>query len=236
MKIAGFQKLVFDKIDNKPTAIIYLAHCNFRCPYCSSKESVVPEIIDEHLPLSEKEILSFLKNRKDWLDSVLITGGEPTIHKDLPKFSRKIKKIGYRIKLETNGSNPGMIKEMVVNGLIDFLAVDIKAPKNKYNKAIGIEGGTLFYLLDKIERTIELAKNSGIDYEFRTTVVPKILSRGDVIKIIHWLKPAKRYVIQKFQPVKTIDNNFEKIEPYSDDFYVSLVRAAAPFFDEVHLR
>ncbi len=236
MEITYFKKISFNDVPGKPAAVIYLPYCNFRCPYCFSKENVLPELAKKNSSIPEKEILSFLKGKREWIDTVLITGGEPTLHKSLPKFCAKLKKIGYRVKIETNGSNPEMIELLVKNRLVDCLSIDIKAPKGKYSKVIGISKVSVFYLLEKIERTINLTKKSDIDYEFKTTVVPQILSKKDVLEIIKWLKPAKKFVIQKFKPTKTIDSRFEKVKPYSDDFYNSLLKAASPFFDDVRIQ
>ena len=149
MIIGGVQKLSLIDYPQKLAATIFLVGCNFRCPFCYNPELVLPEKIKEHSFFSQKEVLSFLKERKGLLEGVCLGGGEPTIHQDLPKFCQKIKKMGYLIKLDTNGSNPEMLKELIEKNLIDYLAIDVKAPKEKYLKVIGQKGCSQFYLLEK---------------------------------------------------------------------------------------
>lgn len=205
MKIGGLQKLSLIDYPGKTAATVFLIGCNFKCGFCHN-----PELIKGNVPeISEKEFFSFLDERKDFLDGVCITGGEPTIHKDLIDFIKKIKEKGFLVKLDTNGSNPEMLKELL--GSVDFVAMDIKTSKEGYNKAVGVNVD-----LKKIEESVELIKNSGVDYEFRTTVVPSIVDKKDIKEIRKWLKGVKKYALQQFQNKKVLDKAFEKIEPYSD--------------------
>jgi len=203
MKIGGLQKLSLIDYPGKTAATVFLVGCNFKCGFCHN-----PELVKGNIPeISEKEFFSFLDERKDFLDGVCITGGEPTIHKDLISFVKKIKKKGFLVKLDTNGSNPEMLKKLL--GLIDFVAMDIKTSKKGYDKAVGKKVD-----FKKIEKSVELIKNSKVDYEFRTTVVPGIV--GDFEEIGKWLKGVKKYVLQQFQNKKVLDKSFKKIEPYSN--------------------
>jgi pyruvate formate lyase activating enzyme len=162
-----------------------------------------------------------LKKRKGLLDGVVICGGEPTIYKELPAFAKKIKKLGYLVKLDTNGSNPKMLKTLIGKKLIDYVAMDIKAPlgvkiKNSelriqnYDAATGTKVN-----LNKIKKSIEIIKNSRIDYEFRTTIIPKLHNQKDIVEIAKQLKGAKTYVLQQFKPEKTIDSKYKKYKPFS---------------------
>jgi pyruvate formate lyase activating enzyme len=196
---------------------------------------VLPGKIKNQPEIPEKEILDFLKERQGLLQGVVLTGGEPTIYKDLPNFIKKIRTIGYSVKLDTNGSNPKMLKSLIDKKLIDYVAMDIKAPlenkklKNKsrkYEKATGVKG-----FLDKVKKSIKIIKDSGIDYEFRTTVVPTIHTREDVLQMAREISPAKRYYLQNFRPEKTISPKFQKIKPYPVEFLLEIREIIAPFFE-----
>jgi pyruvate formate lyase activating enzyme len=229
MQIGGLQKLTLIDYPGKIACTVFLIGCNLRCPWCYSQELVLPEKNKKQPKISEKEFFKFLKERKELLEAVVVCGGEPTLNKDLPEFIKKIKKFGYLVKLDTNGSSPEMLKELIDNRLIDYVAMDIKAPlksqkpkvksqnynskfKNKYEQATGIKIN-----LENIRKSIKIIKNSGgINYEFRTTVVPGIHTKKDILQIARDISPVKKYCLQNFRPEKTIDPSFIKIKPYSD--------------------
>ena len=231
MQICGLQKLTLIDFPGCLAATVFLCGCNFRCPWCYSRELVLPEEIKKQPEISEKELFSFLKERKGLLEGVVICGGEPTIHKELPGLVKKIKKLGYLVKLDTNGSNPKMIKKLIEDKLIDYVAMDVKLPKNKYPKIF--KGGVK---IENIEESIKILKEGKIDYEFRTTVVPTILDKEDIIKIAKWLSPAKKYYLQNFRAEKTIDPKFEKIKPYPDKYLLEIQKTVAPFFEICEVR
>ena len=212
MILGGLQKLTLIDYPGKLSCTAFLIGCNFRCPWCYSKELVLPEEIKKQPKISERVFFNFLKKRKKFLEGVVLGGGEPTIHKDLPDFIKKIKKMGYQVKLDTNGSNPKMIKHLIDNSLVDYIAMDVKAPKEKYNEAVGIEVD-----IRKIQESINLLKEEKVDYEFRTTLVPKLLTKEDIVNIAKWLKGAKIYYLQQFRPEKTIDPNYEKYKPFGQE-------------------
>ncbi len=236
MKIAGIQKLTLIDYPGKLACTVFLTGCNFRCPFCYNPQLVLPEKISEFPFLSEKDFFNFLKERKDYLEGVCIGGGEPTMSEDLPQFCQKIKKIGYQIKLDTNGSNPQMLQDLIKRNLVDYVAMDIKAPSEKYPKLIGLEDVSPFSLLGKIEQSIEILKTSNIDYEFRTTVVPGLLNREDILKIRRWISPAKKYVLQNFRPEKTLDPNFQNIQSYPPSYLFRIQKAISPFFEVCEVR
>jgi pyruvate formate lyase activating enzyme len=209
MNIGGLQKVTLVDYPGEIACAVFLSGCNFRCPWCHNPELVWPEKIKKHPKISEKTFFSFLKQRKGLLDGVCITGGEPTIYKNLPGFIKKIKKLGFLVKLDTNGSNPEMLKKLINNRLIDYVAMDVKAPlKNQnYNKAIGAKVD-----LTKIKKSIELIKNSGLDYEFRTTVLPKIHKDEDIINIAKYLKGTKIYYLQPYRKPNLKIINQKKLE------------------------
>ena len=231
MQICGLQKLTLIDFPGCLAATVFLCGCNFRCPWCYSRELVLPEEIKKQPEISEKELFSFLKERKRLLEGVVICGGEPTIHKELPGFVKKIKKLGYLVKLDTNGSNPKMIKKLIEDKLIDYVAMDVKLPKNKYPKIF--KGGVK---IENIEKSIKILKDGKINYEFRTTVVPTILDKEDIMKIAKWLSPAKKYYLQNFRAEKTIDPKFEKIKPYPDKYLLEIQKQASPFFEICEVR
>lgn len=251
IQIGGLQKFTLLDFPGRLAAIVFLIGCNFKCPFCYSSELVLPEKIKKQPKISEKSFFDFLKERKNLLEGVVICGGEPTINNDLPQFCQKIKKLGYLVKLDTNGSNPEMLKKLIEKKFVDYIAMDIKAPIsvktqnsntkcqndnsklkiNNYQQATGTRVN-----LSNIKKSIEIIKNSGIDYEFRTTVVPTIHTKEDILQIVKEISPAKRYFLQNFRPEKTIDSQFEKIKPYPHEFLLQLQKVISPFFESCQIR
>ncbi len=203
MIIAGLQKLTLLDYPGKVACIIFTPWCNFRCVYCHNYELVFNK--RPHIP--EEEILNFLKDRMGLLDGVVITGGEPTLQKDLPKFISKIKRMGYLVKLDTNGSNPSMIKELLSKGLLDFIAMDVKAPFSKYKEVVGVDVDT-----DLLKESIKIIMSSKVDYVFRTTAWPK-LTLEDYEEIGKQIKGAKLYHLQQFSNKYTLDPTASKVQP-----------------------
>jgi pyruvate formate lyase activating enzyme len=242
MEFGGIEKTTLIDYPGRVAATIFLLGCNFRCPFCYSAELVLPEKIKEQPKISKKEILDFLKERRELLEGIVICGGEPTIHGKLPDFIRKIKDLGYSVKLDTNGSNPEMLKRLIDGKLIDYVAMDIKAPLGakiqnskfkiqKYERATGVKAD-----LNKIRESIEIIKKSEIDYEFRTTVVPTFHSKEDIIQIARDISPAKKYYLQNFRAEKTLDPRFEKIKPFSGDFLSGIKEEISHLFDVCKIR
>ncbi len=231
MKIGGLQKLTLIDFPGKLACTVFLTGCNFRCPWCYSRELVLPEEIKKQPQIPEKDFFAFLSERKKLLEGVVICGGEPTIQKGLPDFIKKIKKMSYAVKLDTNGSNPEMLKKLINKNLIDYVAMDVKLPKEKYPK---IFKGKV--KIKDMEESIKVLKNSKIDYEFRTTIIPTVLKKEDVIKIVKWIKGAPKYCLQQFRPEKTIDPRFEKIKPYPEKYLLEIQKAISPFFEVCEIR
>ncbi len=231
IEIGGLQKLTLIDYPGRVAATVFLIGCNFRCPFCYSGELVLPERIKKQPRISEKDYFDFLKERKELLEGVVICGGEPTIHKELPDFCKKIKDLGFLVKLDTNGSNPKMLEKLIDEKLINYVAMDLKAPKTKYSQAAGVEVDT-----KKIQKSIDILKEEKIDYEFRSTIVPTIHAKEDVIKMAKWIKGAKKYYLQNFRPEKTINPKFEKIKSYPQEFLVSIQKVISPFFEVCQIR
>jgi len=236
MKIAGIQKLTLIDYPGKLACTVFLTVCNFRCPFCYNPQLVLPEKISKVSFLSEREFFNFLKEKKDYLEGVCIGGGEPTVSEDLPEFCKRIKKLGYKVKIDTNGSNPQMLQDLIKRNLVDYIAMDIKAPSEKYPKLIGLEDVSPFSLLGKIEQSISILKTSNIDYEFRTTVVPGLLDKEDILKITKWISPAKKYVLQNFQSERTLDPNLTHLNSYPSEFLHKIKQSIEPFFETCQVR
>ena len=227
MKIGGFQRFSLIDYPGKICAIIFTQGCNFRCPYCHNPELVEPNRFQE--PISSDEILKFLHKRTGRLDAVSITGGEPTLHSDLPDFMKECKKMGYLIKLDSNGSNPEMLESIIRSELVNYLAMDIKAPLYKYSQVTCSEVDQ-----QKIVRSIDLIEKSGIDYEFRSTLVQKLLTTDDVLDMGQLLGNAKRYLLQKFVPSKILSE--DKFSSFSSEMLNFLAKKLSSNFSEFHVR
>jgi pyruvate formate lyase activating enzyme len=210
MKIGGLQKFSLIDYPGRISAIVFTQGCNFRCPYCHNPELVDPVQYGPVLP--EEEVISFLEKRRGKLDAVTMTGGEPTLQPDLDRFLQEIKKMGYLIKLDTNGSMPDTLERLIHAGLVDYLAMDVKGPLKKYGQIAGTEVQTR-----KIRKSIALIANSGIDHEFRTTVVRSQLDNEDLIAIAGLLKNGRLHVLQTFVPVKTLCPEFLAETSYSPE-------------------
>lgn len=230
MLIKGLQKLTLIDYPGKIATTIFIFGCNFRCPYCHNPELLNASEAKKFRAYSKEEILRFLKERCDFLEGVCITGGEPTLSKDLPTLIKSIKKIGYVIKLDTNGTNPKMLRELIKAKLIDYIAMDIKAPLEKYEKIVNAPVNK-----NDIEESINIIKKLG-DYEFRTTIVPGLLSKQDIIEIAKWIKPAKAYYLQQFRPVNCLNKSYNKRKPYSLEQLRQMQEAVKRFFQICEIR
>jgi len=232
MLIAGLQKTTLIDYPGKIACVVFLAGCNFRCPWCYSSELVLPLKIVKQPRLSEKDFFDFLRERQGLLEGVVICGGEPTINKDLPQFIEKIKNLGYSVKLDTNGSNPEMLKNLVNGKLIDYVAMDIKGPAGVYENIIG-EG----VKLEDIKNSVEFLKKGNLDFEFRTTVVNTIHSKNDFLEIAKWIgAPNVKYYLQNFRAEKTINPEFEKIKPFKTEFLQKIAKEISPYFKICQVR
>ena len=193
MKICGLNKTTMLDYPGRLAATVFLGGCNFCCPFCHNGPLVIaPEKAGS---ISEQEILKFLEKRRGILEGVCITGGEPTIYKELPRFLLSVRKLGYQIKLDTNGTNPGMVKELEREGLIDMVAMDIKAAPDNYIRAAGVQNPSM----EAVFETADYLLHGQLDYEFRTTAVKGIHTREDFMQIGKWIKGAKAYFLQSYR-------------------------------------
>ncbi len=207
MKVAGLQKLSLVDYPGHLATAVFTQGCNFKCGYCQNPALVTYE---ESFNCSEKEALDFISSRRDKIDGVVITGGEPTCDKDLPGFIEKVRKLSLKIKLDTNGANPALLMELLKKGYINYLAVDIKTSLSKYDLVTNQKG-----IEKDISESIFLTILSIIPYEFRTTCVPGIVDEDDFKKIGELVKGAQKYCLQQFRPTVTLDKKFHDIKPYT---------------------
>ena len=213
MRIGGLQEFSLIDYPGKMAAVIFTQGCNFRCPYCHNPELVLPESFEE--VVDEQQIFWFLEKRIGRLEAVVITGGEPTIQNGLIGFLQKIKKLGYLIKLDTNGSNPDILSQVLTLGLVDYVAMDVKASIEKYDKLCGCVVNT-----GAIKESIELIKQSNADHEFRTTLVKELHHNADeeISRILDLINGGQKYRLQGFQAThKMIDRTLLEKGQYAQE-------------------
>jgi pyruvate formate lyase activating enzyme len=224
MRIGGIQGTSLKDYPEKICSIFFTLGCNFRCHYCYNKKLVFEEL----KPIDEKRINNFLEERKNFSEAIMISGGEPTLQEDLPQFMKKIKSMGYLTGIETNGSRPEVIEKLINEKLIDFIAMDIKAPLEKYEKVTGV-----FVDVKKIRRSIEIVKKFK-NHEFRTTFVPTLLDENDIIEIAKLIKGAKVYRLQQFvNNVELISKEMEKVKPYPIELFDQVAAKIKHNFERV---
>jgi len=229
LPIVGIERLSLSDYPGKICANLIIPGCNFRCPYCSERE-----LIFDFIPMpkiSEDEVIAFLHPRLGFLDGVCLTGGEPTIHRELPAFLERLKSIGSLVKLDTNGSHPRRLAHILGRKLVDYVAMDVKLPLKKYQETIGYS-----ISVSELLESIQLIRRSGVDYEFRTTVVPGLVDEKDLLEIANTLRGSKRYVLQRFKPGLTMSEACAAIEPYSVEVMSHFRDLVAPYVGEAKLR
>lgn len=229
IKIKGVQKTSLIDYPGKVCSVIFVSRCNFRCPYCHNAELVLNEVKDD---INPEEILQFLEKKKKWIDGVCITGGEPTLHKGLADFAREVKKRNLLVKIDTNGTNPKLIGELLKEKLVDYIAMDIKASQKRYRDATKAK-------FDKkaIQKTIDLIMKSGIKHEFRTTVVPGLFDEKEAEEIGKWLKGAKKFCIQQFRNIdRTLDKKFQDVQPYPPKKLKEFKKILSGYINKVEIR
>jgi pyruvate formate lyase activating enzyme len=201
MKIGGWQKVSLVDYPGKICSILFTQGCNFRCPYCHNPELVLPDAFQPCL--TENTVFAYLKKRQGVIDAVTITGGEPTLQPDLDQVIARIKALGYLVKLDTNGSDPAILRALAEENVLDYIAMDVKGPLERYGEVAGTKIPP-----ESIRSSIQTIMDSGVPYEFRTTVVEGMLCNGDFEKLASLMKDANRYVLQAFIPSKPLDTSF----------------------------
>ncbi len=215
MLIKGLQKTTLIDYPGKVACTVFLGGCNFRCPWCYSAELVIPEKMEDLPDIKEEEFFEFLQRRKGKLDGVVVCGGEPTVQRGLSEFLKRIKEEGFLVKLDTNGSNPDILEELLSKELLDYIAMDIKAPLDDaqyYREVTGGKADT-----ESIKKSVDIVMNSGKKYEFRSTLVPDIHTLEKVERMARSIEGAERYFLQRFLPEKTLDEEFLRKKPFFDE-------------------
>jgi len=207
MNIGGYQKLTLIDFPGTLATTVFTVGCNFRCPFCHNPELVLGAGITASGTenKTEQDFFDFLKKRVGKLEGVCITGGEPTLQPDLVEFIKKVRALGFRIKLDTNGARPDILKKLLDLKLLDFVAMDIKNQPERYSETVGVKVD-----IERIKLSVELIRNSRLPYEFRTTVVPGIHTEKDFLVIAEWLKGAMAYYLQEYREDVILDKNLKK--------------------------
>lgn len=229
MKIGGFQKVSLSEFPGRIAAIVFTQGCNFRCPYCHNPELVDPDRFGEPIPVDE--ILAFLQKRRGRLDGVSITGGEPLLQEDLPGFLLTIKEMGFEVKLDTNGSRPDFLRRIIIDNLIDYIAMDIKSPLDRYQEITLTDADP-----DKIRRSIAIIMESKVDYEFRTTVAPPLIQGSDIVAIARMITGSRRYALHRFQQSNILNTNFRFTVDFDQAQWTQLQQEVEKYVTEVIIR
>ncbi|MBP5167957.1 MAG: anaerobic ribonucleoside-triphosphate reductase activating protein [Oscillospiraceae bacterium] len=229
MFLSGLQKLTLLDYPGKVACTVFTAGCNFRCPFCHNAGLVLPERFSQDVP--EEDVLAFLKKRVGILDGVAITGGEPLLHKELPAFLRQVKELGYLVKLDTNGSFPDRLKEVVSEGLVDRVAMDIKNAPDLYAETSGIPRLDL----QDIERSKNFLLAGSVEYEFRTTVVKGLHTSESLIEAAKWITGANEYYLQQFKDSGDVIA-IGGLSAYNEKEMYALADAVSPYVPGVQVR
>lgn len=209
LEIKGFLETSFVDWRGKICSVLFLPYCNFRCPYCHNHPLILHPEQFESIPI--QVIFNRLQSLKGWIDGICLTGGEPTLHPDLPSLALEIKERGFQVKLDTNGSHPQMLERLIEEKLLDYISMDIKAPLDSlsYWRSAGVSVN-----IESIWRSIEILKAGRVEYEFRMTVVPTLHTIEDLLILGHQLKPGPRIVLQNFNPEDPMNSSLKKTPPF----------------------
>jgi pyruvate formate lyase activating enzyme len=233
VEIKGFIPNTMLDWEGMLASTVFLPRCNFRCPFCQNAELVIhPERL-ETIPFSV--VSDYLAEREGWVDGVCITGGEPCLHDDLPDLCSKLRQRGVKVKLDTNGSLPSVLESLLAEGLVDFVAMDVKAPlqHGPYKIASGVDWPDL---VERVSRSIDLLGSSSVPHEFRTTVVPLMHGPAEVGRIAQRLKGNGRYVLQHFSPRDTLDPRFSTLRPFTEDDMDNMLKRAQQHVQDAIVR
>jgi pyruvate formate lyase activating enzyme len=224
MKFSGIQKTSLTDFPEKVATVLFTPGCNLRCPFCHNWRIV----IDPKPPfLNEENTFKILESRKRFVDAVVVTGGEPTLHKELPKFLKKLKDKGFTVKLDTNGFYPQVLEECLA--YVDYVALDVKTCLEKY-KLLGAKD------TEELQRSVEMLKSGKVDYEFRTTVVPSFVDAEDVLAMGEIIKGAKTFALQQFVPDDTLDKSLRTVKPYSPEKISALAEKLKEYSEKLVIR
>lgn len=222
LTVAGWVPINMLDWEGRLVTTVFVAGCNFSCPFCHNPELVSALTHPATIPFSEIE--DHLAAKAGWLDGVVLSGGEPTINPALPALARRIKQLGVGLKLDTNGSRPDVLAELLEEGLLDYVAMDVKTSFERY-----AEAARRPVSIEAIQRSIELILDCGIDHEFRTTMMPTCVDRSDALKIAMTVSRGDRYVLQQFNPKVVLDPDASAVEPYSPNYLRAVAAECARF-------
>ena len=239
MIIGGLEKITLLDFPDKVAAIVFTQGCNFRCHFCYNPLLVWPEseasqkkYEKTYARISEDEFFLFLESRRGKLDGVVISGGEPTLHNDLPSFISKIKNLNFAVKLDTNGTNPEMLASLLASNSLDYLAMDLKAPLEKYSSVVGT---SIDY--KKLLKSVKIILNSGLPHEFRTTLVPGLIELADISEMGALISGADAWYLQKFKSdTPLVGRNLEDTPPFSDLEMAEMLAVAKKYVKLCQLR
>ena len=230
MKIGGFIKTTLLDWEGKVACTIYLTGCDFRCPYCHNRDLVLHP--DQVEGVDEKKMLEYIEENSDFLDGVVISGGEALINAGTLPLIKKLRKLGMKIKIDTNGNHPDVLEDLLGAGLVDMVAMDIKTSLNeRYNSATGSKVDA-----ENIRRSIDIVMSSAPDYEFRTTVVPIFVKPEDIENICKEIKGAKKYRLHQFRPKNTLDEALSVLDPYPESKVLGMAEIARKYVKDVKIR
>jgi len=228
VKIKGLEKFAPKDFPGFVSSTVFLGGCNFRCPFCHNADLVIKPQMLPDFPLDY--FISYLDSRQDWLEGICVTGGEPLMHDDLEVLLKIIKERNLLVKIDTNGSFPEHLEDLIQKKMIDFVAMDVKAPLERYPEVTHSNVNS-----HCIEKSISIIMKSGLKYIFRTTVVPGIIDAEDIKKISQLLIGAECLQLQQFMPENTVDRSYLERIPYSKDALEAFAKIAKPYFSEVRL-
>jgi pyruvate formate lyase activating enzyme len=231
--IKGFDQMSLVDWDGMVATTVYLSGCNFRCPYCHNSGLVL--FPDQYESIPVDEILEYVKKHNDFIDGVVVTGGEPCFHSKIGAFIEQLRELDVGIKLDTNGSFPETLDSLIQRDLLDYVAMDVKAPLDfdAYSKSAGIADRRTF---EKVRDSIDLLMEGRVDYEFRMTVVPALHRASDLERVAEQVRGARRFVIQNYVPRDTIDPRFLDEAPYNSERLEEFKAMMEPMFDECMIR
>jgi pyruvate formate lyase activating enzyme len=229
-EIKGFVETSLCDWDGYLSSVIFLPGCNFRCPFCQNGDLILrPGVLPT---VGFAPVAGFLKRNLSWIDGVVITGGEPTLKEDLGELAREIKRLGFKVKLDTNGTRPAVVETLLAENLLDYVAMDVKAPLDeRYNAAAGVKVD-----LGDLRRSIDIVRSLEGRSEFRTTLVPGLVGEEEVVLIAEAIRGAAKYVLQRFVPENSLDDSLRRTTPYDEGFVYHLVERAGAHVGRCHYR
>jgi pyruvate formate lyase activating enzyme len=205
MTIGGLQKITLTDFPGRLAAVLFTRGCNFRCPYCHNPELVDPRCYAE--PIPDEEVFAFLESRIERLDGIVVTGGEPTVHPDLPELLHRIRRLGFSIKLDTNGTNPDLVGQLIKAKMLDYIAIDIKCAPDSYSRVAGVRVDA-----NAICECVEMTISSGLPHELRMTFVEPLVSMEEIPGVAEFARGCKLFLVQPFQPSKALDPSLLRLQ------------------------